>query len=346
RSLRGAQDDGADGRAVRLRRRWRFEVAQRQEGQEGRARPYPAQGRRRVPRRDAAAAPGRWRHAGSFAARRDERRSGLRPVEVQAAAQKRPVTALHLAGTVLPGGEHGELWITGGKISFEPVPGAETLVRNGFLVPGLVDAHCHPGIGIGGPVTIEEAVEQAIADRDAGTLLIRDCGLPIDVRPLQRRADLPTIIRAGRHLALAKRYIPGLGVELDDPAELPAAVAEQARDGDGWVKLVGDWIDRGKGDLAPLWPDDVLAEAVKTAHDLGARVTAHVFGEDALPGLIAAGIDCLEHGTALNPDQFGELARNDVALVPTLINIDNFPAIADRAAKYPAYAAHMRALHA
>jgi len=256
------------------------------------------------------------------------------------------VTALHLAGTVLPGGEHGELWITGGKISFEPVPGAETLVRNGFLVPGLVDAHCHPGIGIGGPVTIEEAVEQAIADRDAGTLLIRDCGLPIDVRPLQRRADLPTIIRAGRHLALAKRYIPGLGVELDDPAELPAAVAEQARDGDGWVKLVGDWIDRGKGDLAPLWPDDVLAEAVKTAHDLGARVTAHVFGEDALPGLIAAGIDCLEHGTALNPDQFGELARNDVALVPTLINIDNFPAIADRAAKYPAYAAHMRALHA
>ncbi|SFW91177.1 amidohydrolase family protein [Amycolatopsis australiensis] len=255
-------------------------------------------------------------------------------------------TALHAAGVVLPGGETRELWITRGRISFEPVPGAETLGRDVFLVPGLVDAHCHPGIGVGGPVSLEEATEQAITDRDAGTLLIRDCGLPIDVRPLQQRADLPTIIRAGRHLALAKRYIPGLGIELDDPARLPGAVAEQARDGDGWVKLVGDWIDRRAGDLAPLWPDDVLAEAVKVAHDNGARVTAHVFGEAALPGLIASGIDCLEHGTGLSADQLAELARHDVALVPTLINIENFPGIADKAGKYPTYAAHMRALHA
>jgi imidazolonepropionase-like amidohydrolase len=255
-------------------------------------------------------------------------------------------TALHAAGVILPGGELGELWTSEGRISFEPVPDAETLGRDVFLVPGLVDAHCHPGIGVGGPVTLEEAAEQAVTDRDAGTLLIRDCGLPIDVRPLQERADLPTIIRAGRHLALTKRYIPGLGIELDDPSQLPAAVAEQARDGDGWVKLVGDWIDRGAGDLAPLWPDDVLAEAVKVAHDHGARVTAHVFGEAALPGLIAAGIDCLEHGTGLSSDQLAELARNDVALVPTLINIENFPGIADQARRYPAYAAHMRALHA
>ncbi|WP_372670625.1 amidohydrolase family protein [Amycolatopsis kentuckyensis] len=253
---------------------------------------------------------------------------------------------LHAAGVVLPGGESRELWITGGRISFEPVPDAETLGRDVFLVPGLVDAHCHPGIGVGGPVSLEEATEQALTDRAAGTLLIRDCGLPIDVRPLQRRADLPTIIRAGQHLALAKRYIPGLGIELEDPSQLPDAVAEQARDGDGWVKLVGDWIDRGVGDLAPLWPDDVLAEAVKVAHENGARVTAHVFGEAALPGLIASGIDCLEHGTGLSGDQLAELARNDVALVPTLINIDNFPGIADKAGKYPAYAEHMRALHA
>ncbi|MBE1573033.1 amidohydrolase family protein [Amycolatopsis roodepoortensis] len=254
--------------------------------------------------------------------------------------------ALHLAGVVLPDGEHRELWVTGGRITTEPVAGAETVVREGFLVPGLVDAHCHPGIGVGGATTLEEATEQAITDRDAGTLLIRDCGLPIDVRPLQERADLPRIIRAGRHIALHKRYIPGLGIELEDPAELPKAVAEQARDGDGWVKLVGDWIDRGVGDLAPLWPDDVLAEAIAVAHSEGAKVTAHVFGQAALPGLIDAGIDCLEHGTELSADQLGVLAERGIALVPTLINIENFPGIADKAGKYPVYADHMRALHA
>ncbi|MBB4685303.1 amidohydrolase family protein [Amycolatopsis jiangsuensis] len=256
------------------------------------------------------------------------------------------MSALHLSGTVLPDGEPRALWIDGGRISFEPLPGAQTLSTGGFLVPGLVDAHCHPGIGPGGAVPLEEAAQQARTDRDAGTLLIRDCGLPIDVRPLQSRTDLPTIIRCGRHLALPKRYLPGYAIELDDPASLPEAVAEQARAGDGWVKLVGDWIDRAEGDLAPLWPDDVLAEAIRVAHSLGARVTAHVFGEAALPGLIEAGIDCLEHGTALSADQLAELARRDVALVPTLINIENFPGIADKAAKYPTYAAHMRALHA
>ncbi|MFC4000668.1 amidohydrolase family protein [Prauserella oleivorans] len=251
----------------------------------------------------------------------------------------------HLRGVVLPDGGERDIWIEGGRISFSPVEGARTL-DGAFLVPGLVDAHCHPGIGVDGPTTLEEATEQALTDRDAGTLLIRDCGVPIDIRPLQQRADLPRIIRCGRHLSLPKRYVPKLGVDLDHPEQLPDAVAEQAAAGDGWVKIVGDWIDRSVGDLAPLWPDDVLTEAVKIAHEAGARVTAHVFGEDALPGLIDAGIDCLEHGTGLSADLLGRMARQGTALVPTLVNIENFPGIADQAVKYPTYAAHMRALHA
>ncbi|WP_019818349.1 amidohydrolase family protein [Saccharomonospora saliphila] len=254
----------------------------------------------------------------------------------------------HVRGVVLPDETERDLWIVDGRVTGTPPDGAESAraLDGAFVLPGLVDAHCHPGIDANGATTLDEAAEHARRDRDAGTLLIRDCGLPIDVRPLQRRADLPRIIRAGRHLALPKRYLPGLGLELGHPDELPDAVAEQAADGDGWVKLVGDWIDRSVGDLAPLWPDDVLAEAVKVAHEAGARVTAHVFGEAALPGLLDAGIDCLEHGTGLGAGDLAELADRGTALVPTLINIDNFPGIADQAVRYPTYAAHMRALHA
>jgi imidazolonepropionase-like amidohydrolase len=168
----------------------------------------------------------------------------------------------------------------------------------------------------------------------------------VDTRPLQSRTDLPVIIRAARHLARPKRYIPGLAVELADPALLPDEVTAQARAGDGWVKLVGDWIDRGAGDLAPVWPDDVLVAAIDAAHAEGARVTAHVFGTDALPGLISAGIDCIEHGTGLTDELIDEMAARGTALVPTLINVENFPGIADSAAKYPAYADHMRELYA
>ncbi|HEY0400468.1 MAG TPA: amidohydrolase, partial [Blastococcus sp.] len=57
---------------------------------------------------------------------------------------------LHLSGVVLPQAEHRDLWVRDGRITFEPVPGAETVSRGGWLVPGLVDAHCHVGVGMGG----------------------------------------------------------------------------------------------------------------------------------------------------------------------------------------------------
>ena len=256
------------------------------------------------------------------------------------------MTALHVRGVVLPDDEPRDLWMVNGRVRTTPVANAETVFDGGYLVPGLVDAHCHIGIGPHGPVDIAAATRQAETDRDAGALLIRDCGSPLDTRPLQERLDLPRIIRAGRHLARPKRYIAHLGVEIEDPADLPAAVREQAEAGDGWVKLVGDWIDRSAGDLAPLWPDDVLVAAIDAAHQAGARVTAHVFGEDALPGLINAGIDCVEHGTGLTADTIEAMAARGTALVPTLVNTENFPGIADSATKYPTYGKHMRALYA
>ena len=253
---------------------------------------------------------------------------------------------LHVRGIGLPDEEPIELWIVDGRVSHEPAGGADTIFDGGWILPGLVDAHCHVGLGPGGGVDIDEAIAQAEAERDAGALLLRDCGSPVDTRSLDDRDDLPRIIRAGRHLARPKRYIPGLPIDIEDESQLPEAVAEQARRGDGWVKLVGDWIDRGIGDLAPLWSDEVIKAAIDAAHANGARVTAHVFGEDALPGLIRGGIDCIEHGTGLTDDTIELMVEHGTALVPTLINVENFPGIADAAGKYPVYAAHMRDLYA
>jgi imidazolonepropionase-like amidohydrolase len=253
---------------------------------------------------------------------------------------------MRVRGLGLPDEAATELWIVDGRISLEPVSGADTAFDGGWILPGLVDAHCHVGLGDPGEIALDEAIAQAETERDVGALLLRDCGSPTDTRSLDDRADLPRIIRAGKHLARPKRYSPGFSRELEDESQLPAAVAEEARRGDGWIKLVGDWIDRSVGDLAPLWSDDVLKAAIETAHAHGARVTAHVFSEDALPGLINAGIDCIEHGTGLTDDTITLMLEHDTALVPTLINLENFPGIADAATRYPTYAAHMRDLYA
>jgi imidazolonepropionase-like amidohydrolase len=256
--------------------------------------------------------------------------------------------AFHLSGVVLPDGEHRDLWVRDGRFSFEPVPGAETVSRGGFLLPGLVDAHCHVGIAPGGAPLHDPAAlrEQVLAERAAGVLALRDCGSPVDTRFLDDDPDLPRIVRAGRHLAAPRRYIRGLAIELE-PDDLADEVRLQAKRGDGWVKLVGDWIDRGVGDLAPEWPRAAIEAAIAAAHQEGARVTAHTFGTDALPDLIDAGIDCIEHGTGLTEELIGRMAARGTAVVPTLVNVAKFPEFAAAGEKrFPAYASTIRRLHA
>ena len=164
-------------------------------------------------------------------------------------------------------------------------------------------------------MTDAEAEQHALADRDAGALLLRDAGSPADTRWMDQRADLPKIIRAGRHIARPKRYLRNYGAEVE-PDDLVAEVERQAARGDGWIKLVGDWIDRDLGDLAPLWPAEVAGQAIDRAHQLGCRVTAHVFGEQALAELVEAGIDGIEHGTGLSDAVTALMAERQVALVP------------------------------
>ncbi len=255
------------------------------------------------------------------------------------------MTALRFRGPVLPDGEARTLYVEDGRITYEPVAGADTEVE-GWIVPGLVDAHCHLGLDDDGAISDEETEAQALQDRDAGALLIRDCGSAADTAWIHDREDLPRLIRAGRHIARTKRYIRNYAHEIE-PEQLTEYVVREAQRGDGWVKLVGDWISRDEGDLAPSFPPQAFAAAIATAHEHGARVTAHCFGETVLPGLIEAGIDCIEHGTGLSPDLIDAMVEKRISLVPTVMQIDKFPEYVEAAgAKFPVYAAHMTDLHA
>jgi imidazolonepropionase-like amidohydrolase len=255
--------------------------------------------------------------------------------------------ALHVRGVLLPDDEVRDLWLDGDRVTLEPVPGAETVATTGFILPGLVDAHCHIGIAPGGrPIgSVDEARALARVDRDAGVLAIRDAGSPYPYPQLDDDPDGPRLARAGRHVAPVGRYLRDIGVEVPG-AEVAATVAEQAKAGNGWVKLVGDWIDRERGDLALAFAAEDLVAGVEAAHAAGARVATHTFSEEAVEVLVRAGVDSVEHGTGLSEALIDEMARRGTALVPTMINVRTFGNIAERATKFPRYAAHMRALGA
>lgn len=258
------------------------------------------------------------------------------------------MSVLHLRGHIelADGVFCSEAWLVDEVLTVSRPERRPDRVLDGWVVPGLVDVHCHIGLVATGASTEQVAVEQAITNRDSGVLLIRDAGSPLDTRWLQQRRDLPHLIRSGTHIARPKRYLRNFGVDLEDVNQLPDEVRKQARRGDGWVKLVADWIDRSDGaaaDLKPLWPNEVLAEAVAVAHEEGARVTAHAFATESIDGLLDAGIDCIEHGTGLTAQQISRVVSQDVAVTPTLLQVGQFASIAEQAAaKYPQYAARMR----
>ncbi len=198
-----------------------------------------------------------------------------------------------------------------------------------------------------GATDLDEAIAQAETERDAGALLLRDAGSPIDTRSLDDRDDLPRIIRAGRHLARPKRYTARVR---RSSSRTSRSCPRRSPSRPAGVTAGSSWSATGSTAASAIWrrcgPTTCSSEAIDAAHAEGARVTAHVFGEDALPGLINAGIDCIEHGTGITDDVIALMVEHGTALVPTLINIENFPGIADAAAKYPTYAAHMRDLYA
>jgi len=254
----------------------------------------------------------------------------------------------HLPGPVLStdGQWREDAWIDEGRITYR-APSARAEQIPGWVVPGLVDVHCHIGLDSGGEVDRSTAEDQAVAARNTGMLLARDAGVPSDTQWMQERLDLPRIVRSGRHIARPKRYLRYFAEELPQVSDLPEAVAHQARRSQGWVKLVADWIDRDVGDLTPLWPTDILRDAVARAHELGVRVTAHTFSHEALPGLLEAGIDGIEHACGADQELAAEIASRGIPVTPTLLQVDTFLDIAAQAGeKYPIYGQRMRNLHA
>ena len=193
-------------------------------------------------------------------------------------------------------------------------------------MPGLVDAHCHVGLDAhGARATRRRPRQQAVADRDAGALLLRDCGSAgrhvLDPRPRRPAPADPRRAATSPAPGATSATTP----TRSSPRTSRRTSSQEAQRGDGWVKLVGDWIARDAGDLAPSFPPEAFAAAIEAAHEHGARVTAHCFGETVLPDLIEAGIDCIEHGTGLTTDLIDTMVARGTALVPTVVQLNNFP---------------------
>jgi imidazolonepropionase-like amidohydrolase len=220
--------------------------------------------------------------------------------------------ALRIRGCALPHGEYVDLYADGDRWTTDPVPNAE-LVAEGWLLPGLVDAHTHPGATApGDPLDDEVLREDLHRHVDAGVTLIRSPGLAGDPPPwFGEDPDVPRAVHAGPWLAQHGQFFDGWGNRVDH-AELPSVAAAQAARS-GWAKIIADW---GTEDEAV--PVDVLKAAADAVHAAGGRLAVHTQHSAGSTAAVAAGVDSVEHGMWLDSGLLPDMARQGIALTPTL----------------------------
>jgi imidazolonepropionase-like amidohydrolase len=224
------------------------------------------------------------------------------------------------------GDQPADLWVdSAGCLTAEPVPEADRLPGR-YVLPGLVDAHAHPAVGraAGAPVALGEAEAAGVLAgwAAAGVCLVRDTGSPGGLMlEVHLTAGMPRLQAAGRFLAPAGRYFPALLPQEAPEDRLTAlALGELARGG-RWVKLIADFpaiVDgMPSGPAAPTYRAEAIAELVRAVHAAGGRVAAHATTELITP-LVAAGVDSIEHGTAMDDGALQLMARTGTAWTPTL----------------------------
>ena len=219
----------------------------------------------------------------------------------------------------LPAGKPVEFWTENDRISFQPVAGAEALTTGGYVLPGLVDAHTHPGAQTPrGPLDEILLRKDLEAHGKAGVTALRVAGAPRRLPAWAARAsDLPRVVGGSPWLFTPGMFFAGWGREVSD-ADLASAAVEEALAGDGWVKLRGDFIvDEVTYADPPLLAEQVLCETVQRVHAVGGRVAIHATHAEACRRAVAAGVDSLEHRLWLDHALLPTMAVQGTALTPT-----------------------------
>ncbi len=222
-------------------------------------------------------------------------------------------------------------------------------------LPGLIDAHTHTLLT--GDVTEEDYNKQILQESDAyraivatqsarlalgyGFTTIRDLETEgagyadVDLKHAieQGITEGPRMRVATRALDVTGAY-PVLGFRWDWPDwphgvqvcdgadQCRTAVREQISKGADWIKTYLDGgyrvTDKGVVEDRPTFTMDELNAIVDEAHRENRPVASHAIGVNGVHNGVMAGVNSIEHGMYIAPDDLKVMAQKGIYYVPTL----------------------------
>ena len=225
-------------------------------------------------------------------------------------------------------------------------PGVRELdFGEGYLLPGLIDAHTHLMFGAG-DATYEEVIERdsdevmllraarnAHIHLSAGVTTLRDCGarnqVTFDLRRgvRQGRSLAPRLLLSGRPVTVTGGHFWWCNGEADGVEGVRKAVRRLVEDGADFIKIMASGGGTaGTDNRRPSYSVEELRAIVDEAHHLGKPTTAHCIATQSIVNALEAGVDSIEHATFIEPDgsyRFNpavaeRIARQGVLVSPTV----------------------------
>ncbi len=205
------------------------------------------------------------------------------------------------------------------------------------ILPGLVNAHTHITLWRSfGDITVTRnvATETLMAVRNCfnclrkGITTVRDLGHNDHVHNDMKICAEKGIFLAPRFhcahtiIAMANGHAGHFCACFSTPYELVDEIHRQVNAGTDFIKLIvshDDLYHLTSRDLTFPWFSQAdLNLAVSTAHELQAKVSVHANGAVPIGRSLNAGVDCIEHGIGMTPEQAAQMKAQGTFYVPTL----------------------------
>jgi imidazolonepropionase-like amidohydrolase len=224
-------------------------------------------------------------------------------------------------------------------------------LRNGTLMPGLIDTHVHLSAEQSRRTEIErftsneadraiDAVVFAQRTLLAGFTTVRDLGdgsgavIALARAIAAGKVPGPRIIAAGKAIGStgghadptngwSRQIEPAGDLEdavVDSPDAARHAVRLRYKQGARTIKIMASAgvlsLETHSGN--PQMTEAEIRAVVETAHDYELRVAAHAHGAESIKRAVRAGVDSIEHGTFMDDEGMKLMKERGTWYVPTL----------------------------